>query len=260
MFCRYCGTENQEDYSFCMKCGKSLILHDFKAGRAEERDESPPDHALIEDSRIKQENLTPDDPKASIEFGVPREESKSNFTPDRRHDNYCPKCGAAPELCIPISRTDVKIKGGGYHFVSGCCGAILLGPFGLLCGACGSQGHAKVRNETWFVCRRCGTEFMSIHSAMENAASSIYSVALYTIFLAFGIGMEWGTEDSFWMTIVLGGIILALWAGIPFTISESTGKPLDELFQSDLLEPPLVAKYIIFFIGSLILGLMLGAN
>jgi tellurium resistance protein TerD len=45
----------------------------------------------------------------------------------------CPKCGS----------TNVYVNKKGYSAGSGCCGAILLGPLGLLCGASGSNTIEK---------------------------------------------------------------------------------------------------------------------
>ena len=65
----------------------------------------------------------------------------------------CPKCGAGD--CQPIVETTVT--GGGYSAGNGCCGYILFGPLGLLCGACGS-GTKTYHNRYW-VCKNCGKKF-----------------------------------------------------------------------------------------------------
>ena len=44
----------------------------------------------------------------------------------------CPKCGG--EHCQVISET--TSKGKDFSAGKGCCGAALLGPIGILCGAC----------------------------------------------------------------------------------------------------------------------------
>ena len=54
----------------------------------------------------------------------------------------CPKCGS----------TNIHIDRQGYDYGGGCCGAICLGPLGLLCGGIGSKrlkGH----------CLSCGKKF-----------------------------------------------------------------------------------------------------
>lgn len=61
----------------------------------------------------------------------------------------CPKCGSTQIQAI--SETETK----GYDPGSGCCGAILLGPFGLLCGLCGMKSKTTNRR----MCLKCGHKF-----------------------------------------------------------------------------------------------------
>lgn len=61
----------------------------------------------------------------------------------------CPYCGSENiQYCT-------KTSGGGFSFFDSCCGYILLGPLGLLCGACGSGTSTK---EFW-ICQNCGRKF-----------------------------------------------------------------------------------------------------
>ena len=63
----------------------------------------------------------------------PKSKSKNDFKVK------CPKCSCS-------SITTIKE---GYSAGSGCCGAILFGPLGLLCGASGA-------NRLYSVCQNCG--------------------------------------------------------------------------------------------------------
>lgn len=54
----------------------------------------------------------------------------------------CPKCGSK----------NIHVGKKGYDAGGGCCGAILLGPIGLLCGADGANKLVKT-------CLKCGKEF-----------------------------------------------------------------------------------------------------
>lgn len=65
----------------------------------------------------------------------------------------CAKCGCTD--CQPINETETS--GGGYNAEGGCCGFLLLGPIGLLCGACGSG--AETTNTLYWVCKKCGHKF-----------------------------------------------------------------------------------------------------
>ena len=69
----------------------------------------------------------------------------------------CQSCGGTN--LHPITKTETKVSGGGYGFLDGCCGYILLGPVGLLCGLCGKEAEAKSKNETYWACGDCGYQF-----------------------------------------------------------------------------------------------------
>ena len=62
----------------------------------------------------------------------------------------CPNCGG--ENCQIIN--EISTEGTNYDVANGCCGAILLGPLGLLCGLNGA-GKQTVNTNYW-VCNRCG--------------------------------------------------------------------------------------------------------
>ncbi len=55
----------------------------------------------------------------------------------------CPKCGS----------TSVSGQKEGFGTKKGCCGAILLGPIGLICGMCGA-------NKMKVVCLACGNQWV----------------------------------------------------------------------------------------------------
>ena len=59
----------------------------------------------------------------------------------------CPKCGN--ENCQITTETSSSGKG--------CCGALLLGPIGILCGACGKG--KTIQSTSYWVCPNCGKKF-----------------------------------------------------------------------------------------------------
>lgn len=65
----------------------------------------------------------------------------------------CPRCGN--ENCTIIN--EVTATGKDFSASKGCCGALLFGPIGILCGACG-EGK-KVKNTNYWVCNNCGSKF-----------------------------------------------------------------------------------------------------
>ena len=69
----------------------------------------------------------------------------------------CPSCGHK-DLQV-INETSSQTSGGGYSAGKGCLGYLLLGPLGLLCGACGQNQTTATTNLTYWVCPRCGKKF-----------------------------------------------------------------------------------------------------
>lgn len=65
----------------------------------------------------------------------------------------CPRCGG--RNCTLLTETTTKKDG--YSVADGCCGLVLLGLPGLLCGACGSGEETKTK--TYWVCQNCGNKF-----------------------------------------------------------------------------------------------------
>ena len=62
----------------------------------------------------------------------------------------CPRCGSDD-----IDIVDQKVTtGSSYDAGMGICGAVLLGPVGLLCGTCGD--NKKTSSYSCWVCDDCG--------------------------------------------------------------------------------------------------------
>lgn len=65
----------------------------------------------------------------------------------------CRKCGS--ENCQIIN--EVHTTGTDFSASQGCCGYILFGPLGILCGVCG-QGRQTYNTQYW-VCNNCGNKW-----------------------------------------------------------------------------------------------------
>lgn len=65
----------------------------------------------------------------------------------------CSRCGS--ENCQVINET--TSKGKDVSASKGCCGYMLLGPIGLLCGVCGKGKQLK--NNNYWVCNNCGNKW-----------------------------------------------------------------------------------------------------
>ncbi len=106
MFCKYCGSNLEENTNFCPHCGKSL------------------------------ENTN----NTSLVYIEHTEKQENKLT--------CPRCGSSNIHFVTIQ--------GGQDFdkSDACCGYLLCGPLGLLCGVKDKQPTKTVRK-----CMNCNFEF-----------------------------------------------------------------------------------------------------
>ena len=63
----------------------------------------------------------------------------------------CPNCGSYNMQVLQETKTSGKDFSG----ARGCCGYILLGPLGILCGSCG-KGKQTMTDSFW-LCNQCGS-------------------------------------------------------------------------------------------------------
>lgn len=70
----------------------------------------------------------------------------------------CPQCGS--ENIQYATRS----YGGGASLSKSCCGYILLGPLGLLCGMC----NTGVETEEFWICKNCGYQFSNLEAKIDN--------------------------------------------------------------------------------------------
>lgn len=66
---------------------------------------------------------------------------------------HCPRCGSYD--ITPVS--EVSTKGKDFNAGDACCGYMLCGPLGLLCGATGKG--KQITTTTYWVCKCCGNKF-----------------------------------------------------------------------------------------------------
>lgn len=61
----------------------------------------------------------------------------------------CPSCGSEQ------IQFGTNTKGTGFSAGDACCGFIILGPLGILCGACGND----IKTDEFWICQNCGNKF-----------------------------------------------------------------------------------------------------
>lgn len=89
----------------------------------------------------------------------------------------CPKCGSEHVQFVTSTETT------GISGLDSCCGFLLMGPIGLLCGLCGS-GYSTT-SEYW-VCHECGAKFQArdVQEAQQRRQTDIERLAECNTLLA----------------------------------------------------------------------------
>ncbi|MBQ8249143.1 MAG: hypothetical protein IJY93_04580 [Clostridia bacterium] len=129
------------------------------------------------------------------------------------HKKCCPKCKSRNLQIVTNTEFSSQTKGGGYSTGKGCCGYILLGPLGLLCGGLGSKSKTTVtsKSTTTWTCLDCGNKFRDIADIEKDIESTLRTAKIFPILL-YILGAL--TLISVPMEIFSLIQSLALWGGI----------------------------------------------
>lgn len=216
------------------------------------------------------ERNNPDDSSSCTSCGMPLPVSSktSNAKPqkvksqEQSHNHFCPHCGALGTDCTPVIKTEVSSTGGGYGLLRGCCGGICLGPFGLLCGI--KKQRITSTNQTWWICKNCGSEFVSKEAAREILGKGFTSMAMVTFLTTLILEIikyileygGWGTGNWLSVIIVLG--LIVFWYALPEAIQLATGRDLAHILEKDELGSLFYKQCIVYGLGSFLLGIMIG--
>lgn len=122
-----------------------------------------------------------------------------NIAPDTSNKSvFCPKCRSKDVL--PLSETETEVSGGGYGVGSGCCGWILLGPIGLLCGLCGRETKVNSKTRHFWICKSCEHKFRNAEDERaEEKALATSGFAISVIILIAGIIFAFNGTRFLWM-------------------------------------------------------------
>lgn len=80
-------------------------------------------------------------------------ETANNTVINQTTGLHCPRCGSYD--MVPVS--EVSTQGKDFNAGDACCGYMLCGPLGLLCGATGKG--KQTTTTTYWVCKGCGNKF-----------------------------------------------------------------------------------------------------
>jgi tetratricopeptide (TPR) repeat protein len=129
----------------------------------------------------------------------------------------CNNCGS--DDLNSHTESDTEVSGGGYGCGSGCCGSILLGPIGLLCGLCGRDIKSETTHRLYWVCRKCGNKQRDVNDEKEEDRRQAIA-AIPFLGIASAIALYLGFNDislfdiSPWIFTVGGiiGLIITIFA------------------------------------------------
>lgn len=179
-YCRKCGGEINSDSQYCPKCGNPV--NNEQSVRNENSFENNDTEEsiwtlLVEFLKLVIELLK----EAGIHI-ISIIDRAIQIEPNKPKDSKCPYCDS--DDTFPIAKSEVEVKNRGYSLGNGCCGMCLLGPFGLLCGLCGSGSEVNSKTITWWGCKNCGKHHLSQHDAIEMLNS--YMDRMITNCLCYG--------------------------------------------------------------------------
>ncbi len=170
MFCVNCGNEIEDGLQSCPFCNEKIedetvTSEDIKDFAIEystiikEKSVELMDAAKEKIEKKKKENAIERAERAEAiatqkeQAQVMMNQQDAIQTQQKSLKLRCPKCQNENLQIIQETST----KGRDMSVGKGCCGYILLGPFGLLCGMCGKGKQMKTT--TYWMCPVCGNKF-----------------------------------------------------------------------------------------------------
>lgn len=238
MKCAHCGSINPDTAKFCYSCGKPLIADDSSADT--DRDTFKESHRqdTVDDKEAKVQDNIPKSSSTSNDSKNGEEKSMWELTkelasaaqsagneflneePEEDNDTICPYCGGS---CHPLQKDTTSVKTRGYSAGNGACGMCLLGPFGLLCGLCGTGSTTVVSSQTWWICEKCGKQHLSHDDVIKTMDLNMERMPL-TMFgtgVVLSILLWWMFGMSFFHALVALAVIIVLSIGLAYGVDQT---------------------------------------
>ena len=233
MKCRKCGTNNLDGSKFCYNCGTNLLQN------SESFIEQDPIEAGA--TNIKNGCVDIDVEKATVLPAKTKdgEDNTAVETSRERNDAACPYCKA--KECQPLQKTTVESEHRGYHWDSGCCGMFLLGPFGLLCGLCGTGTKTKMDNELWWTCTKCGKQHLALADALRKWDTAVSGLPMTGLGAGIAILILRYIISTGFLTsaLITAGVVYMLYEGVSEVkkqLSEALGEPIAQYLDQERQE------------------------
>lgn len=202
-----CGKKNYEESCFCIQCGENLK----QTKNTIEQTNNNQIHAQFNQQNNNKEqfiqscNYQSQQQLATKNNYQNQQDIIHNLSEDiLNNDTMCKKCGHGG--CVPntVTNTKVNTKSG---FTEACCGMLIFGPIGILCGLCGHSTSVSQSSKTWWNCANCGSKHVSKANADASLNQIITSVYL-AIICAIVFGSVFLYEVSVWIGLILIGLSL----------------------------------------------------
>jgi len=132
---------------------------------------------------------------------------------------------------------------------------LLMGPFGLLCGLCGTGSKIDSRNETVWICKNCGREHLSQKSALDKAQTSVASYAMTILAIALFLSI-WYHGGSLICLVPLAWAFspILAWSILDDELSKELGYSFKEILPTEVS----VTTYLLIAEAATILVLLFG--
>lgn len=169
MYCVNCGNKLEEGVHSCPLCNTNVEEETVRAEDVKDFvveystilkekgvkliDASQKKVKEVEAERVRQQARKAEVMKYGQESVIQRGNTEVMKPQQERARIRCPKCQNENLQMI----TESVSKGKDFSAGKGCCGAILLGPIGILCGACGKG--KQVKTVSYWICPQCGNKF-----------------------------------------------------------------------------------------------------
>lgn len=137
MFCSNCGKKLPEDARFCPDCG----------------------------NMIKKTNQNLTETHSSEKF-TQEKISPNQLKRGKFEEGICPQCGSSD--CEIQVQQNIMGSGSNYNVGTGCLGFLLTGPFGLLCGLCGTGRKTTTSHQSVWICKKCGNQFPTRAATIDS--------------------------------------------------------------------------------------------